>query len=662
VSSVSSTGSSSPTTSSSTNSSSSTTGSSSTSSSGSTTGSTGSSSVPFQISGLASGLDTASIIDKMAQVYSLPMTQLQQDESTIAQKQTAWNDIQSKMEALQTAVQALQDPKAISARTGTATPPSGTGQVAAVSVSATSSALLGTYKVNVKQLATNATLTSGSSISSPITVANASAKSLSSLGLAIAPTNGTFTVNGRQMTVDSATTLLGGAGSDSIEAQLAAAGVTLSTTTSGGNITGITLTSTSGTPIQIGNTSDTSNILTALRLTTSPDIGNSTVNSSGSLSGTTLSTPITSMALATPLATTSGSFTVNGATVNYTTQDTLGSIIAAINSSSAGVTATYDSLSDKMVLTANQTGTGAISVVDVGSGNMAAALNLTSTTGQSSGGQAAIFTISGINSGNPIASQSNTVANVIPGVTLNLQSVSPDMTAANATTVTIAQDNSAIVNALQSFVKAYNDVQDTASKYTAVTMDSSGNISNAGILTGDSSLSQLGASLDRIVNGTSVRIGGQSYSLASLGISTGAVGSFSPGQSLTLDLTFDTTQANNALAATPSLAQSFAGSGTITSQKGTLFQTLYDAIDQWTSPLGIIGTSLDSLTTMYANDEVQIRNWQDRITAYRSQLSDMFTNMETSVAQLTAQGQALTSALGSATSNNSNSSSSSSSK
>jgi flagellar hook-associated protein 2 len=621
----------------------------------STTSSGGSANPLFQIGGLATGLDTNSIITKLLAVYTAPETQLQQQQAQNQQQQAAWTDIGTKMQALQTSIQTLQNASAAAGKVGAATGPAGGS--AAVSVTTTPDAALGNITVNVQSLATTGTLNGGAGLSAPITGASATTSPLTSLDMAVPLTTGTFTINGSQITVDSSTALLGASG-DTLQAKLSAAGVTMTAVTDGsGNVTGVTLTS--ATPLQLGTPGDTSNALAALRLTTAaPTAGGTTITSNGSLTGNALSTALGSLKLNTALTSTVGTFTVNGVAISYTASDSIGSIIGAINQSTAGVTASYDALSDRMVLTANSTGTGAIAVADTSGGNLAAALKMTTAAGATiTPGAPAVFSVSGINGGAPIASATNTVTNIIPGVTLNLLAASPSMTPSGATTISVTSDTTSLSNALQGFVTAYNSVQDTISKYTAITTDSSGNVQNAGLLAGDPDLSSLVTQLDQTVNDTPVTISGKQYSLASLGISTpSSLGLGSSGVP-SLDLEFTSSTLTAALASTPSLAQAFTGNGTISSQTGTLFQNLNNLLDTWTAPLGTLSTIQDSLTSQYADEQQQIQQWQDYATAEQQTLSNSFTNMETTVAQLQSEGQALTAALGSLISTSSTSSS-----
>ena len=60
----------------------------------------------------------------------------------------------------------------------------------------------------------------------------------------------------------------------------------------------------------------------------------------------------------------SGSFTVNGVSIAWQNTDTLTTIINRINSSTAGVVASYDSSNDRMTLSNANTGNQSISLAD----------------------------------------------------------------------------------------------------------------------------------------------------------------------------------------------------------------------------------------------------------------------------------------------------------
>ncbi len=625
------------------------------------------SSPPFSIAGLASGLDTNSIIDKLDQVYSQPLTQVQQAQSLNIQQQSAWNDVQTKVTALQTAIQTLQAPAAAAATQGAVTPPVGV-TAAPLTVTTSPQAAIGSFTVNVTSLATTAQLTGSAGISNPITNTAATTSPLASEGFGTTPTLGTFIVNGTTITVDASTTLLGGAGTDSIQAMInAIPNLTFTANMSGSNVQSVTIASTTvpGTPIQLGAPGDTSNVLSVLGLTSSNPTTSGTpatysITTNGSLSGINTNATLGASNLAGAISG-SGSFNINGKTVSYTNTDTMNTLLANINAANAGVSAAYDPLSDRVVLTATTTGTGGISVSDPGGSGIPAALGLTGAGASMTAGLPAVFTISGINGGNPIASASNTVNGIVPGVTLNLTGVSTG----GASTVNITQDTSALSTALQGFVTAYNAVQDDITKYTGIQTQNNTSTNattpSAGLLAGDSTLSDFAYQLDRTVNGLSVTIGGQSYSLANLGISTGIPGSNDATTVPTLDLTFDQTAFSAGITGTPGLAAAFIGNGNASSQTGTLFQSLGQLAQSWTQPLGVISDALDALTAEYADQTDEINNWQLIIQSEHDHLVTQFSNMEATLSTIQAQGQALNAALGISTSSTSSSTPSSSS-
>ncbi len=618
-----------------------------------------STSPPFQIYGLATGLNTSAIISKLTQMYSAPMVLLQQQQQVNLTEQAAWNDVQTKLTALQTAIQNLQAPSAAAGRIASTTPPN--GGTAPFTVSATPQAAMGNYTVSVQNLATTAQLSGASGIATPISVTNATTNPLTSEGFGIVPTTGTVTINGTAITIDSATTLLGGTGTDSLQAKInAIAGLSMTYATDGsGNVSNVTISSTStpGTPIQLGLPSDTSNVLTALRLTTaSPVTTGSTysVTSNGSLSGVNANAALTAAGISGTFNS-NGTFDINGVPISYNSTDTLNTLMATINNSSAGVTASYDPLSDRVILQATSTGTGGIAVTDPNSSGLPAALHLTGSGATMVAGLPAQITVSGINGGNPIASPTNTVTGVIPGVTLNLTGTSGT---SGPTTISVTQDTTALTTALQSFVTAYNAVQDTITKYTGVTQTQGSTTPTAGLLAGDMSLQNLANQLDTTVNGTTVTVNGHQYTLAALGISTGPPGTFGGSNIPTLDLQFNTTTASTALAATPGLAAAFVGNGSFASQTGTLFGNLGTTVQNWTSPLGNVNTALNELSAEYTDEYTQIQNWQQVIQTEQATLTAQFTAMETSVAALQAQGQAMAAQLGALTSSSSSGTSS----
>jgi flagellar hook-associated protein 2 len=158
-------------------------------------------------------------------------------------------------------------------------------------------------------------------------------------------------------------------------------------------------------------------------------------------------------------------------------QDSLDAIKTQINAAKAGVSASVltDATGSRLVLTS--TSTGAQSAVRItatdddgvntdAAGLSALAFNPPAAAGQMSQTQAAKNTAATIN-GLAVSSATNTLSNVISGVTLNL-----NRETTSAVTINVAQDIGSIKKAIGDFAKAYSDISGyigAQTKYDATT-------------------------------------------------------------------------------------------------------------------------------------------------------------------------------------------------
>lgn len=165
---------------------------------------------------------------------------------------------------------------------------------------------------------------------------------------------------------------------------------------------------------------------------------------------------------------TGASFASGGAGVKTVTIDasnnSLSGIRDAINKADIGVTASIvnDGGSTPYRLTLTSTATGKtssmkISVADtLPDTGLSALLNhdpaASQALSQTAAGQNAELTIDGI----AVSKASNSVSDVITGVTLNLLKENT-----TATTVTVSRDTAAVTTSVNAFVKAYNDISQT---------------------------------------------------------------------------------------------------------------------------------------------------------------------------------------------------------
>ena len=186
--------------------------------------------------------------------------------------------------------------------------------------------------------------------------------------------------------------------------------------------------------------------------------------------------------------------------------DSLDALATAINQQSLGVTASIvtDSSGARLSLVSTTSGsTGDFSISN------------DSTVGftRANTGADASLTVDGV----PVSSATNTVTGALSGITLNLQSSSPN----TAVTVSVGSDTTSISSAIDSFVSSYNTlIADVNSQFTY-----NASTNTVGTLQGDSTIQGLQSQL---LNSTNYNTGGSSLAtLTALGITTNSDGTLS---------------------------------------------------------------------------------------------------------------------------------------
>jgi flagellar hook-associated protein 2 len=213
-----------------------------------------------------------------------------------------------------------------------------------------------------------------------------------------------------------------------------------------------------------GSSSDTNSL--ALTGATSQAVAGS-----HSITVTKLAQNATSYSAAIPAADTlAGSITLQvgsqpATTIAVNSQNpTLSGLAAAINQAGVGINASVISDSSGARLSLVSTTSGAAGALTIGSTQLqdASSGSLSFTPGQA--GQDAQLSVDGI----PLSSSSNTVSNVIPGVTFQLLNIT-----SSPVQVQIANDTGSATTAISTFVKDYNAVVSALNAQEG--KDSSGN-------------------------------------------------------------------------------------------------------------------------------------------------------------------------------------------
>lgn len=381
-----------------------------------------------------------------------PINRLNREKLTNISKNTSLTDLETKITALKTSSTALASAGLFSGRlVSSATSGSSWNSIAATSTAT------GSYEIAVSQLATAARRQGALDLGQPLhTSDDVSGLTLASLPTATAITAGTFSVNGNKVTIALTDTL-----DDVFDAIATATGNTV--TASYDHLTDKITLDGGGSEVMLGASNDTSNFLATMRLA---NTGNSSpVVSSSSLGKLNKSALLTSARLNTSITavdgTGAGSFSINGVSIAYNVNnDSLTSVLQRINQSTAGVTASYDSAADRVTLTNKTTGDTAITVSEAAGGLMGA-LGL---TGGSSlvRGQNAEYSING---GATLTSTSNTLTASSHGI----EGLSVSVDSESTQTITVSSDTTKMREAIDDFIKKFNDVQTFLEEKTKVT-------------------------------------------------------------------------------------------------------------------------------------------------------------------------------------------------
>lgn len=410
----------------------------------------------FQISGLVSGsINWQTIVDQLIELDSAPITKLETQQTTNSKKVSALDTLSSKLTSLQSAISSLNDSTLYNQRSG-ASSTSGSSW----SISAGTSAAIGSYTIGVTQLAKSAYQTGEAGIGSFLDpLGDGSGVTIGSMPTAMSATAGTFTVNGKQVTVSLSSTLKSVL--DDVSTQTGG-----KVTASYDNTTDkVVFTSTDGQPIMLGASNDTSNFINALQLGSSNNA--TTLTSSSRLGSVAANSPLANAHLGTALsnldASGNGDFTINGVKIDYNANtDSLNAVIARINASSAGVTASYDASLDRMTIANTNTGDTGISMSDGTNGNLLAALKVNTSGASFTRGTNALFSVNG---GATRSSSSNTLS----ATSLGISGLSVTVKDTTSQTINVTASTSTATTKITDFINAYNSVQEYIDSQTKIT-------------------------------------------------------------------------------------------------------------------------------------------------------------------------------------------------
>lgn len=568
----------------------------------------------ISFSGLASGLDTAGWVEALVSVKQEKISALKVDLQGIKTTKSTLNDTRAAFNSLRTALEKLTDAKfggnfdLFSQNTAK----SSNEDIFTATVKP--GAARQSYDVVVQQLAT---FTKATSLNSASAVADDNTI-LSQLGI----TEGSLTVY-----VDGVKTAVNIEKDDTLgelKSQLAAAGIKAEVDESGVlNLTAYN----EGETINVGATTDTTNFSSLIGLKKNEDGSYASTNS---LFKATTATLLTSENSGFGEQIKAGTFTIGNATFTIDEKTTLSSLISQINNSDeAQATAYWDDATGKLSITSTTEGASYINI-EAGTSNFTDVMGLTQTERDENGnivsskmyteaqelGQNAMLTVNGTS----ITSTSNTITSDISrieGVTINLKRASTEED--GITKLDVTQNTTDLVDAVKSFVNAYNDTLAKVEEVTAQGAD----------LHGETSLTSLTRTLRSYATSSNDSNGGAFRLLSQLGISVSAADGSNISTANTSKLEFNEDVFLKALEEDPASVQAMlAGdNGAFNMMENTVEMSLKASV-------GFFDVKQTSLDNDIKKSEEKITKQNSKIEVYRKQLEDKFSNMELMIAQM----------------------------
>ena len=567
----------------------------------------------ISFSGLISGLDTSSWVEAFVSVKQEKVTALQEDLKSYQTVKDTLSSTKTVFSDLRNAIEKLTDYKFGGSFDLFAQNTATSSNESVFTATVTNAASRQNYDIFVEQLATYTKAIS----KEPASAVADDSTELANIGI----TEGSFTVyvDGvkNSINIEDGDTL------GDLKSQLAAAGVKAEI-----DETGIlTLSSYDGaSEINIGATTDSSNISSLLGLAKQED---GTYTSTSSMFKASTASILTSAESGFNEQITAGTFTIGGATFTIDENTTLSSLISEINSNDeAQAYAYWDDATGKLNITSTKEGASYINI-EAGTSNFTDVMGFTESEWDADGnvvsskmftdaqtlGQNAVFTVNGTQ----ITSTSNTVTSDISrieGVTLTLKGVSTEEDG-NAT-LSVEQDSTKLVEAVNGFIEAYNAAIDKVNEVTASGAD----------LHGETTLTSLRNSIRSYANSSNSTNGGVYTLLSQIGISTAEA----DGNNLSTDtdkLSLDEDKFLEALQENPdSVASLLAGkNGILTHIENSVEQAL-------SATTGFFDVKSSSIDSDISRMEEKISKQEKSIDSYRTKLENQFYQMEMAIAQM----------------------------
>ncbi len=594
----------------------------------------------FSIGGLASGLDTRSIIDQLMSIEARPKVKTEWNRALWTERKNIWADLNTRLLGLQSKANVLNNPATWTSAAGitSSDPTKLTG-------TSNGSPAIGTYAINVSQVAAAERWNAANAV----TAATGGARQTGSWydGAFSPASSATLLTNLRD--VDGTSLGLDAGSTITMSASVNGSPVSANFTVGAGstlddlaqwaesNFPGATFTVNGDGTMSLQSAPGASNEITALSFTAT----NSASAALPIFDGTdgassTFVAPPTGGGAADTLTITQGATTWNIAISAGADEAT---IAAAINGT-AGIGVSASVVSGKLQIDSNATGASSSFTVS-SAGSLATTLGMSETVA----GQDSIFDVDGTAY---TRSSSTDINDVITGVDLDLLA-----TTSAAVTLTVANgtgDTAAIKQKLKEFVDQYNSVIDLVNAKTSETkIVNAKNIADflKAPMARDYGMSSVAFDVRRWATDTVSGLPDAFNALDDLGITTGAVSAGYSPQNTSGRLVIDEAKLDAALAADPAAVQK------VLTQVGGGPGRQDDGISRRISDLvselrvgGRVDAGLQGASRQIKDLQSRIDRFEDRLERKRLYYDRMFSSLESTLGKLQSQGQWLSGQLG----------------
>nr|WP_320026556.1 flagellar filament capping protein FliD [uncultured Acetobacterium sp.] len=603
------------------------------------------------MAGLVSGLDTDSLVESLTSASRAKITKSQQKVQTMEWKQAAYRNVSKTLKEFQSKYLDVLSTTNFRSASLYNTVNASTSSTK-ISVSSTSAATAGNITLDkITQLATNQTVTGKNGASTPLN-GSAIADTAGLLAGISATESKSFLLkmDGQVRTITLDNTFKTDVGTNGFEAALQTKidsafgkksnGDSIIDASMAGGVLGL---SASGSQLTVSSLNGDTTTLTQLKFT------------EGQTDKITTTSTLESLPLADAL---DGSeeykVTINSVDFTFKKTDSLVSVMSRINSSAAGVTMNYSSITDKFTLTSKTSGMGENIIIDDTSGDLMKSLGLNgieNTDMITTAGKNAELTVNN----QSIVRTSNSIE--VDGVKIELLETSND-----AITISSKADSTSLKDTIKTFVTDYNKMvemmnklvkEDFDSDYPPLTEEQKADMSEKEIETWEAKAKTGLLRGDNILKGITSKMQSMIHcSAVSGGISLYDMGITSAGYSENGKLKIDEAKLSKAIETKGSAIQEL-----FTTEKTGIAQQMNEIITAATKTSGVKGTrgslieiagyestvsnTENSITESVTKTNKSITSLKTKLKAEETYYWNKFSALETAMQQLNSQSSML---------------------